>query len=121
MTMVKYEKNPEKVVKLSQRERQEIEMIQAESFKQQRMRDVTLILENLFRREEATVKLVLECLYDVGSADLINKKVRFRPLNRLAKTIASMSKPAFLVFGFRWFRTNCPELIADWLESKVTF
>lgn len=121
MTMVKYTEKPDKVVKLSRQERREIELMQEKRLQEQRMRDVTLILENLFTREEATVKLILECLYDVGSANLINKKVRFRPLNRFVKAIASMSKPVFRVWGFRWFKNNCPQLIANWLESKVSF
>lgn len=121
MTMVKYTDKPERIVKLSRKERLEIERLQEQRLREQRMRDVVLILENLFTREEATVKLILECLYDVGSANLINKKVRFRPLNRLVKAIASMTKPVFRIVGFRWFKNNCPQLIADWLESKVTF
>ncbi|WP_238544305.1 hypothetical protein [Gloeocapsa sp. PCC 73106] len=119
--MVKYTDKSDKVIKLSRRERQEVEIMQQQRLQEQRMRDVKLILENLFTREEATVKLILECLYEVGSANLINKKVRFRPLNRFVKAIASMSKPAFRLWGFRWFKGNCPQLIADWLESKVTF
>lgn len=121
MTMVKYEDKPERVVRLTRRERLEIERIQEERLQQQKMSEIVLILGNLFAREEATVKLVLSSLYDVGAANLINKKVGFRPLNKLAKAIATMSKPAFLIVGFRWFKSNCPQLIVDWLESKVTF
>ena len=121
MSMVKYTEQPVKVVKLAKEDRYEIERLAEKQRQEQRMRDVTLILENLFAREEATVKLVLECLYDIGSANLINKKVPFRPLNRLAKAIANMTKPAFRFWGYRWFKNNCPELITNWLQSKVTF
>jgi len=73
MTMVKYTDKPGRIVKLSRQDRQEIERIAEKQHQEQRMRDVTLILENLFTREEATVKLILECLYEVGSANIINK------------------------------------------------
>ncbi|MEO0520263.1 MAG: hypothetical protein AAF171_23520, partial [Cyanobacteria bacterium P01_A01_bin.116] len=48
----------------------------------ERMRDVEMLLESLFLREEATLRLVLDCLYDVGAINLVNQKVRSRPLNR---------------------------------------
>lgn len=88
---------------------------------EERMQDVMLLLENLARREEATIRLILDCLYDVGSANLINKKFRRRPLNRLMKAIARLTKPAFRIFALRWFMKNCPQLITDWLHSKVKF
>lgn len=86
-----------------------------------RMRDVELLLESLFLREEVTLRLVLDCLYDVGSVNLVNRKVRSRPLNALMKAIARLSKPAFRPFMIRWSRKNCPHLIADWLHSQVRF
>lgn len=85
------------------------------------MRDVELLLESLFLREEVTLRLVLDCLYDVGSVNLVNRKVRSRPLNKLMKAIARLSKPAFRPFMIRWTRKNCPHLIADWLHSQVRF
>ena len=86
-----------------------------------RMRDVELLLESLFLREEVTLRLVLDCLYDVGSINLVNRKVQSRPLNKLMKAIARLSKPAFRPFMIRWSRKNCPHLIADWLHSQVRF
>ena len=67
------------------------------------------------------VELVLDCLYDVGSVNLVNRRVRSRPLNHLMKTIARLSKPAFRPFMMRWSRKNCPHLIASWLHSQVRF
>ncbi|WP_392532181.1 hypothetical protein [Nostoc sp. C117] len=87
----------------------------------ERMHDVLLLLQNLINSEEATVKLILDCLYDVGSVNLINQKLRVQPLNRLMKLIARMSKPVFRILAFNWFKKNCPQLIADWLHSQVTF
>lgn len=96
-------------------------LLKEEYMEDERMRDVLLLLDSLVQREEATVNMILECLYDIGSKNLINKKVRYRPFNKLMKAIAKMSKPTFKYFALRWFKKNCPKLIADWLHSKVTF
>jgi hypothetical protein len=32
-----------------------------------------------------------------------------------------MSKPVFRTVAWYWFKNNCPQLITDWLQSKVTF
>lgn len=85
------------------------------------MRDVLVLLQHLVEREETTVKMILDCLYDVGSVNLINKKVPLKPANHLMKGIASLSKPAFRMVALRWFKGNCPQLIAKWLYSKVRF
>ncbi|WP_346291648.1 hypothetical protein [Sphaerothrix gracilis] len=95
--------------------------VQERKLTAERMHDVHLILENLFMREEATVKLVLDCLYDVGSVNLINERFTNRPLNRVMKMIAKMTKPAFRFFAVRWFQKNCPRLISDWLYTQVIF
>lgn len=87
----------------------------------ERMRDVEMLLESLFLREEITVRLIVDCLYDVGSVNLVNRKVRSRPLNRLLKAIARHSKPIFRIFAIRWTKQNCPRMIANWLHSQVMF
>ncbi|MFQ3615355.1 MAG: hypothetical protein SNJ57_00530 [Cyanobacteriota bacterium] len=87
----------------------------------QRMYDVLFLLEQLFHREEATVKLVLGCLYDVGAVNLINQKLTYRPLNRLGKGTARLSKPLFTAIAIRWFHKNVPQLLTEWLHSKVQF
>ncbi len=89
-------------------------------FEEKRMQDMFLLLETMFLREETTVKLVLDCLYDIGSINLINQKVRRRPLNRVAKYVARFSKPVFRIFAWRWFTKNCPKLLTDWLYGKVS-
>ena len=106
----------EKSVKLQLEKRLEEERI-----KEERMHDVRLLLVNLVEREEATVKIILDCLYDVGSINIINKKVGFRPMNRFLKAIARLTKPAFRAVAWRWFKGNCPQLITEWLRTKVTF
>ncbi len=87
----------------------------------ERMRDVQLLLAHLLRQEDVTIKFILDCLYDVGSVNLINQKVRSQPLNQLMKAIAGMSKPAFKLFALRWLYKNCPRLITNWLHRKVRF
>nr|WP_243147172.1 hypothetical protein [Scytonema sp. UIC 10036] len=85
------------------------------------MHDVLLLLNHLAKNEEATVKLILDALYDVVSVNLINKKLRNRSLNSVAKSVARMSKPVFKIFALRWFQKNCPQLIAEWLYLQATF
>lgn len=89
-------------------------------FEEKRLQDLFLLIETMFLREETTVKLVLECLYDIGSVNLINQKVRKRPLNRLAKYIARFSKPVFRIVAWRWFMKNVPTLLVNWLHGKVS-
>lgn len=94
---------------------------ETERIKQERMHEVLVLLEHLVEREEVTVKLILDRLYDVGSINLIDRKFHHRSLNRIVKSIATMTKPVFRVFALRWFKKNCPKLIADWLHQQVSF
>lgn len=85
------------------------------------MQDVYLLLEQLIYNEKATVKLIIDCLYDVGSVNLIDQKLKSRGLNHLTKLIARYSKPVVGVVAWQWFRKNCPQLITDWLYKQVKF
>jgi hypothetical protein len=87
----------------------------------EQMHNVRLLLQNLVNSEEATVKLVLDCLYDVGAVNLIDQKFHPRFLNKTMKLIARMSKPVFRVFAWHWFKKNSPQLIANWLQTQVAF
>lgn len=87
----------------------------------QHMYDVLFLLEQLFHREEASIKIILGCLYDVGAVNLINQKLQYRPLNRLGKGTARLSKPVFTVVAMRWFHKNVPQLLVKWLHGKVRF
>ena len=86
-----------------------------------RMRDVEMLLESLFMREEVTMRLIADCLYDVGSVNLLNQRVRSKPLNKFMKVIARRSKPIFRFFMLRWSRKNVPHMVAAWLHSQVRF
>jgi hypothetical protein len=57
----------------------------------------------------------------VGAVNLINQKLTFRPLNRLGKGTARLSKPLFTAIAIRWFHKNVPQLLTEWLHSKVQF
>ncbi|HHP7232594.1 MAG TPA: hypothetical protein ACFCUY_17270 [Xenococcaceae cyanobacterium] len=109
--MLTYPDQLPRIQKISEEERQ----------KQERMRDVLLLLEQLVEREEVTLKLIIDSLYDVGSINIVNQKFRNRPLNRFLKAIAKMSKPVLRIVALRWVKKNLPILVANWLESKVSF
>jgi hypothetical protein len=98
-----------------------IQLSQKARFEQARMTDVTFLLEAMFIKEEATVEQILDCLYDIGSINLIDQRVQRRSLNRIAKWIAQHSKPIFRIIALRWFKRNCPNLITDWLYTQVKF
>lgn len=95
--------------------------LQEKNMQEERMREVLLLLEHLVSREEVIIKLIIECLYDVGTVNLINQKIRQPLLKRPLKGVAGVSKPVAKVIGFRWFKRNCPQLITSWLSSKVSF
>ncbi len=85
------------------------------------MQDVLVLLQHLTENEETTIKLMIECLYDVGAVNFINNKVQNDSLNQLTKALAGMSKPIAKRYGYYWFKKNCPELIVNWLKRKVAF
>lgn len=85
------------------------------------MQDTHLLLTNLAEREKATVRAILDGLYDVGYVRLINKRVSVEVLRGPLKGIARFSKPVFRAFAWRWFKRNCPELITNWLYQQVRF
>ena len=91
------------------------------SFQEQRMSDVYLLLENMTRNEEATIKLIIECLYDVGIINVINKKIANRPLNKFAKWIAKTPKPIVKIIAWQWVKKNLPRLVTRFLYNKVKF
>jgi hypothetical protein len=96
-------------------------IIKEKEKEQELMHDVLVLLENLISREETTVKLIMDSLYDVGSINLINHKFHSQTLNRLLKLISRTSKPVFRIFAWRWFQNNGPQLITNWIQTKITF
>ncbi|XTZ10763.1 MAG: hypothetical protein ACQZ3N_02345 [cyanobacterium endosymbiont of Rhopalodia yunnanensis] len=113
LTSRQYKQNPIEVIKhlskLSESER-----IEAEQKK-----NILILIENLIEREEATFKMIIDCLYDVGSVNLINKKFSICPFNQIMKLIAKFSRPGFRFVAFHWVHKNTPKLITNWLLKKV--
>lgn len=88
---------------------------------EQKVQEILLILEQLAQREEATVRFILERLYDIGTLNLIHKKLNAHPLTRLIKPVGRVSRGTFRRVGTWWFQTYCPQLITNWLYSLVSF
>lgn len=106
--------SPEKISEpelLSEKEKKEKEL----------MSQVFFLLEHLTEREEVTIKIILDCLYDIGSINLIDHKLSVGFFNKTMKPVARISKPLFKMLAIRWFKKNCPQLITDWLYTQVTF
>lgn len=76
--------------KLVKAQKRVIQRLEEERIEQERVDDIVLLLQNLFEREEATTKVILDCLYDIGSVNLINKKVPFQALRGMLKSIAQL-------------------------------
>ena len=89
--------------------------------KQERMRDVTLLLQQLVEREEVALKLIIDCLIDVGSINYANHKVHNPPLNKMMKVLVGYIKPVARMAALFWLKRNLPELLTAWLEGKVSF
>ncbi len=85
------------------------------------IQEILILLTSLTSREKATIELIIDRLYDIGYVNLIDRKIRFRSLNSIAKLIAKISKPIARILVWRWFQKNCPQLIANWLYRKVKF
>ncbi len=99
-----------------------VEPVSAEQLKkQERMRDVTLLLQQLIEREEVALKLIIDCLIDVGSINYANYKLHNPPLNKIMKMLVGYIKPVARMAALFWLKRNLPNLLTAWLEGKVSF
>lgn len=89
--------------------------------KQERMRDVTLLLQQIVEREEVALKLIIDSLIDVGSINYANNKVHKPTLNKLMKILVGYVKPVARMAALFWLKRNLPNLLTAWLEAKVSF
>lgn len=89
--------------------------------KQERMRDVTLLLQQIVEREEVALKLIIDSLIDVGSINYANKKLHNPPLNKIMKVLVGYIKPVARLAALFWLKRNLPNLLTAWLEAKVSF
>jgi len=92
-----------------------------EKKKEERMRDVTLLLQQIVEREETSLKLIIDCLIDVGSVNYANEKLSNPPLNKFMKVVVGYIKPVARMVALGWLKKNLPALLTAWLESKVSF
>lgn len=95
--------------------------LEAIRLEEDRMREILSLIEQLIEREEITVSIILDCLYDVGTNNLISQRFRYLPLPWLMRRASWLSKPIFRAVALRWFKKNCPPLLTKWLRSKVQF
>ena len=99
-----------------------VKKISAEELKkQERMRDVTLLLQQIVEREEVALKLIIDCMIDVGSINYANKKLENPSLNKIMKVLVGYIKPVARTIALRWLKKNLPDLLTAWLEAKVSF
>jgi len=99
-----------------------VKNISAEELKkQERMRDVTLLLQQIVEREEVALKLIIDSLIDVGSINYANQKLQNPPLNRIMKVLVGYIKPVARKAALFWLKRNLPDLLTAWLEGKVSF
>jgi hypothetical protein len=89
--------------------------------KQERMRDVNLLLQQIVEREEVALKLIIDSLIDVGSINYANNKLHNPPLNKIMKILVGYVKPVARRAALFWLKRNLPNLLTAWLESKVSF
>lgn len=99
-----------------------VKSISAEELKkQERMRDVTLLLQQIVEREEIALKLIVDSLIDVGSINYANHKLNNPPLNKIMKVVVGYIKPVARMAAIFWLKRNLPKLLTDWLEAQVSF
>ncbi|AFZ48708.1 hypothetical protein Cyast_2766 [Cyanobacterium stanieri PCC 7202] len=112
--MLTHENKPVKIVAIEEVNPQE------KRFQEQRMKDLLVLIENLALKEEATIKLIIECLYDVGMINLVNKKVKQPSANKIVKRLIGLPKPIAKIVAWRWVKKNVPTKLANWLSRKVS-
>jgi hypothetical protein len=88
---------------------------------QENFQDVLILLRNLIEREEKTISMIIDSLYEIGSASLIDKKINSKALNGLLKSIRMFPKPVFKIIALRWVKQKSPLIITNWLFRKVKF
>ena len=99
-----------------------LKTLQEEQIEQERLREMLILLEQLFQREEATAKGIVGCLYDIGTVNWINRNVPFGLLNSTLKYVIRFPRPVAKILALKlYLQPKCPKLIVDWLYSLVEF
>lgn len=89
---------------------------------EEKLKEILILLEQLFRREEATAKTIVGCLYDIATINLINKYCPLWGINATLKYLTRFPRPIAKSLGVKWYlQPKCPKLITDWLYTLVEF
>ncbi|MBE9222316.1 hypothetical protein IQ215_06360 [Cyanobacterium stanieri LEGE 03274] len=89
---------------------------------EEKLREILVLLEQLFKREEASAKAIIGCLYDIATLNLINKYCPLWGINPTLKYISRFPRPIAQHLGCKlYLQPKCPQLITDWLYSLVEF
>lgn len=87
-----------------------------------KLREILLLLDQLFRREEATAQAIVGCLYDIATINIINKYCPLWGINPTLKYLTRFPRPLVKSLGVKlYLQPQCPKLITDWLYSLVEF
>ncbi|HEY9619787.1 MAG TPA: hypothetical protein V6C78_05430 [Crinalium sp.] len=88
---------------------------------QERMQVVETLLNQLFDREDATIRVIFNCLYDVGVINLLQQRFPSLPAKGLVRSAAQFPKPFVKPMAMKWFKKNCPPLIVKWMYGQVKY
>ncbi|AUC61523.1 hypothetical protein AA637_10305 [Cyanobacterium sp. HL-69] len=89
---------------------------------EEKLREILVLLEQLFKREEASAKAIIGCLYDIATLNLINKYCPLWGINSTLKYISRFPRPVAKYLGCKlYLQPKCPQLITDWLYTLVEF
>ncbi len=95
---------------------------QEKIIEQKKLREILILLDQLFRREEATAKGIVGCLYDIATINLINKYCPLWGINATLKYLTRFPRPVAKSLGVKlYLQPKCPKLITDWLYTLVEF
>lgn len=88
----------------------------------QKLQEILIFLDQLFKREEATAKGIVGCLYDIAMINLINKYFPLWSINITLKYLTRFPRPVAQSLGVKlYLQPKCPKLITDWLYTLVEF
>ncbi|BAQ64303.1 hypothetical protein [Geminocystis sp. NIES-3709] len=95
---------------------------QEKELEQIKLREILVLLDQLFRREEATAKAIVGCLYDIATINIINKYCSLWGINFTLKYLTRFPRPLAQSLGVKlYLQPQCPKLITDWLYTLVEF
>jgi hypothetical protein len=93
-----------------------------QQLEQERLREIWILLSQLFEREEVTARAIVGCLYDIATINLINKYTPLWGINHTLKYLTRFPRPLAQCLGVKLYvQPKCPQLITDWFYSLVEF